>query len=188
VEGCVKIQKNCRRRLWMALIFILKYVSTYLFIILGKIFKIVSKQEKTNILLNITRVVPLMYAQKRIVKDWYLSERSIFFDLGSGLPWLHIQCYRQWAYRAPLCITLKIKFPSIKKYFILVRTLQCFWKKFRFIFAPKKLKKPPSKVAQKYSNPLFFLTASTAQMAQTEELCSKMWPIDQLYIELGLHS
>ena len=53
----------------MALIFILKYVSTYLFIILGKIFKIVSKQEKTNILLNITRVVPLMYAQKRIVKD-----------------------------------------------------------------------------------------------------------------------
>ena len=33
----------------------------------------------------------------------------------------------------------------------------------------KKLKKPPSKVAQKNSNPLFFsLTASTAHMAQTE--------------------
>ena len=32
------------------------------------------------------------------------------------------------------------------------------------------LKKPPSKVAQKYSNPLlFFLTASTAQIAQTGE-------------------
>ena len=36
-------------------------------------------------------------------------------------------------------------------------------------FALKKLKKPPSKVAQKNSNPLFSLTASTAQMAQTEE-------------------
>ena len=36
-------------------------------------------------------------------------------------------------------------------------------------FAHKKLKKPPSKVAQKNSNPLFSLTASTAQMAQTEE-------------------
>ena len=33
----------------------------------------------------------------------------------------------------------------------------------------KKLKKTPSKVAQKNSNPLFSLTASTAQMAQTEE-------------------
>ena len=37
------------------------------------------------------------------------------------------------------------------------------------IFAHKKLKKPPSKLAQKNSNPLFFLTASSAQMAQTEE-------------------
>ena len=36
-------------------------------------------------------------------------------------------------------------------------------------FAHKKLKKAPSKVAQKNSNPLFSLTASTAQMAQTEE-------------------
>jgi hypothetical protein len=31
------------------------------------------------------------------------------------------------------------------------------------------LKKPPTKVAQKNSNPRFSLTASTAQMAQTEE-------------------
>ena len=36
-------------------------------------------------------------------------------------------------------------------------------------FAYKKLKKPPSKVAQNNSNPLFFLTAWAAQMAQTEE-------------------
>ena len=55
-----------------------------------------------------------------------------------------------------------------------------------FFFAHKKLKKPPSKVAQKNSNPLFFsLTASIAQMAQNG---SKMWPIDQLYIELGITS
>ena len=35
--------------------------------------------------------------------------------------------------------------------------------------AHKKLKKPPSKVAQKNSNPLFFLIALTAQTTQTEE-------------------
>ena len=48
--------------------------------------------------------------------------------------------------------------------------LQCglynvFKKKINF-FALRKLKKPPSNVAQKDSNPLFFLTASSAQ---TEE-------------------
>ena len=43
-----------------------------------------------------------------------------------------------------------------------------FSKKIIF-FAFKKLKKTPSKVAQKNSNPLFSLTASTAQMAQTKE-------------------
>jgi hypothetical protein len=32
-----------------------------------------------------------------------------------------------------------------------------FFKKFHGFFANKKLKKPPSKVAQKNSNPLFFL-------------------------------
>ena len=47
----------------------------------------------------------------------------------------------------------------------LVQTLQCFLKQ----FANKKLKKTSSKVAQKNSNPLFFLTALTAQTAQTEE-------------------
>ena len=36
--------------------------------------------------------------------------------------------------------------------------------------AHKRLKKPPSKVAQKNSNPLFFpLLPAQAQMAQTEE-------------------
>ena len=43
--------------------------------------------------------------------------------------------------------------------------VQCFQKKFNF-FDLKKLKKTPLNVAQKDSNPLFFLTASSAQ---TEE-------------------
>ena len=36
--------------------------------------------------------------------------------------------------------------------------------------ALQKLKKPPSKFAQNSSNPLFFLTALTAQTAQRKEL------------------
>ena len=44
-----------------------------------------------------------------------------------------------------------------------------FLKKIKFFFAHKKLKKPASKVAQKNSNPLFFLTAWAAQTAQTKE-------------------
>ena len=38
-----------------------------------------------------------------------------------------------------------------------------------FFFVHKKLKQPPSKVAQKNSDPLFSLTAWAAQTAQTEE-------------------
>ena len=40
---------------------------------------------------------------------------------------------------------------------------------FSTVFLHKKLKKPPSKVAQKNSNPPFFLTAWPAQTAKTEE-------------------
>ena len=38
----------------------------------------------------------------------------------------------------------------------------------KYFFCQQKVKKPPSKVAQNSSNPLFFLTALTAQMATTE--------------------
>ena len=41
------------------------------------------------------------------------------------------------------------------------------------------MKKTPSKVSQKNSNPLFFLTASSAQTAQTEEFMFQnvaYWP------------
>ena len=52
--------------------------------------------------------------------------------------------------------------------------------------ALKKLKKPPSKVAQKNSNPLFFpLLPAQPKWLKQKNSCSKMWPIDQLYIELG---
>ena len=45
-----------------------------------------------------------------------------------------------------------------------------FFKKIlNIFFAHKKLKKPPSKVAQKNSNPLFCFTAWAAQTAQKEE-------------------
>ena len=50
-----------------------------------------------------------------------------------------------------------------------MRMLKYIFFKFKFFFAHKKLKKPPSKVAQNSSNPLFFITALTAQTAQTEE-------------------
>ena len=50
-----------------------------------------------------------------------------------------------------------------------MRALKYFLKNFNFFFDHKKLKKPPTKNAQKNSNPLFFLTARAAQTAQTEE-------------------
>jgi hypothetical protein len=52
-------------------------------------------------------------------------------------------------------------------------------------FALKKLKKPPSKVAQNNSNPLFSLLPELPKRPKRKNSCSKMWPIDQLYIELG---
>ena len=55
------------------------------------------------------------------------------------------------------------------------------------IFSKKSPQKPPSKVVQKNSNPLFFLTAlSCPNGPNRRNSCSKMCLIDQLYIELGL--
>ena len=63
-----------------------------------------------------------------------------------------------------------------------------FLKKSLFFFAHKKLKKPPSKVAQKNSNPLFFpYCPELPKRPKQKNLCSKMWPIDQLCIELGYY-
>ena len=55
--------------------------------------------------------------------------------------------------------------------------------------AREKLKKPPSKNAQKNLNPLFFRYYSELpkqpKQPKQKNSCSKMWLIDQLYIELG---
>ena len=49
------------------------------------------------------------------------------------------------------------------------------------------MKKPPSKVAQNNSNPLLFsLLPELPKRPKQKNSCSKMWPIDQLYMELGL--
>ena len=54
------------------------------------------------------------------------------------------------------------------------------------IFALKKFKKPPSKVA--YLSRILVVSEifhNTAQQPKWQNSCSKMWPIEQLYIELG---
>ena len=57
----------------------------------------------------------------------------------------------------------------------------------KFYFAHKKLKNPPSKVAQKNSNPLFFpYCPELPKRPKQKNSCSKMWLIDHLYIKLGL--
>jgi hypothetical protein len=54
-------------------------------------------------------------------------------------------------------------------------------------FLPQKVeKKPPSKVAQKNSNPLFFsLMPELPKRPKQKNSCSKMWLMDQPYIKLG---
>ena len=66
---------------------------------------------------------------------------------------------------------------------LFVRMLQYLKK--NYFFAHKKLKKPPSKVAQKYS--FFFLhyCPELPKWPKQKNSCSKMWLIDQLYIKLA---
>ena len=52
---------------------------------------------------------------------------------------------------------------------------------------PQKVENPPSKVAQKNSNPICFsLLPWFPKRPKQKNSCSKMWLIDQLYIELGI--
>ena len=115
------------------------------------------------------------------------------------------QCYRQWVYIAPLCITLRIKiwvvaylkfiiiFPSMKKKKIkyilcnfLVRTLQCFHKNFNFFFCPQKVEKTTHKsCSEKLKSTFFSLLPAQPKWLKQKNSCSKMCLIDQLYIELG---
>ena len=88
------------------------------------------------------------------------------------------QCYRQWLYRAPLCITLKIKVWVVAYLFFFLYIFMQLFSAYTIMFfkeenwnnfVQQKLKKPPSKVAQNSSNPLLFLTSLSSKMAQTEE-------------------
>ena len=58
-------------------------------------------------------------------------------------------------------------------------------KRINIYFHYKKLKKIPSKVAQKTSNPLFSLLPWVPKQPKQKNSCSNMRPIDQLYMELG---
>ena len=75
----------------------------------------------------------------------------------------------------------------------IIKNIKKMWKlstmfsKKNHFFALKKLKKTPSKVAQKNSNPLFFsLLPAQPKQPKQKNSCSKMWPIDQLYIDTQL--
>ena len=52
------------------------------------------------------------------------------------------------------------------------------------ILPTKSWKNHPQKLLKKTQIHFFSLLPWAAQTAQTEELCSKLWLIDQLYIEL----
>ena len=61
-----------------------------------------------------------------------------------------------------------------------------FLKTFKFFFCSQKVEKPTLKSCSENSNPLFFLTASTAQKAQAEEVMFQNVAYrPKLYIELG---
>ena len=52
-------------------------------------------------------------------------------------------------------------------------------------FAYKKLKNHPQKLLGKIQIHFFPLLPAQPKWPKQENSCSKMWPIDQLYIELG---
>ena len=68
----------------------------------------------------------------------------------------------------------------------LVQMLKYFFKNLRMFFCPQKVEKTTSKSCifkQKFRRFRNFLF--TAQQPKWQNLCSQMWPIEQLYIELG---
>jgi hypothetical protein len=81
----------------------------------------------------------------------------------------------------------KIKNQIVIKAFLcnfLVRLLKSFFK-FEGFFAHKKLKKAPSKVAQKTQIHFFPLLPGLPKRPKQKNSRSKMWLKEQLYIELG---
>ena len=96
------------------------------------------------------------------------------------------------------CITLKIKILVVgflkkkyKSHFVLFfnADAKIFLRKIKKtkILPTKSWKKPPSKVAQNSSNPLFFPYCPDCPNGPNRSTysCSKMWSIDLLYREVG---
>ena len=109
------------------------------------------------------------------------------------------QCYRQWVYRAPLCITLKIKiwvvayskfitfFSKYQKKIVNLYLMQLFSAdptivlRFlkMFVLTTKSWKNHPQKLLRIPQIHFFSLTALTAQRAETEEFMfqnAAYWP------------
>ena len=68
-----------------------------------------------------------------------------------------------------------------------MRTLQWFWNFFKCLFWPPKVRKKNLKSCSEFLKSTFFpLLPWLPKRPKLKNSCSKMWPIDQLYIELGL--
>ena len=126
----------------------------------------------------------------------YLFSNNIYhFIIILHEKWFHSQCYRQWLYRAPLCITIKIWvvaylefiicFPST--FFLLSYFMQLFiadatmsLKRFSIFFLnTKSWKNHQQKLLRIPQIHFFFLTALTARPTQTEEFMFQnvaYWP------------
>ena len=62
-----------------------------------------------------------------------------------------------------------------------------FKKKFKVLFCPQKVEKTTLKSwSEKLKSTFFPLLPELPKRPKQKNSCSKMWPIDQLYIELGL--
>ena len=67
-----------------------------------------------------------------------------------------------------------------------MRAVQCFQKKYNF-FCPQKVEKNTLKsCSEKLKSTFFPLLPAQPKWPKQKNSCSKMWPIDQLYIELGI--
>ena len=61
-----------------------------------------------------------------------------------------------------------------------------FLKKINFLFCPQKVEKTTLKsCSEKLKSTFFPLQPAQPKRPKQKNSCSKMWPIDQLYIELG---
>ena len=111
--------------------------------------------------------------------------------------WLHSQCYRQWLFKAHLCITLKIRIWVVAYFFNFFKLFQkkkiikviwwnfsmwmlkYFLKNFKIVFCPQKVEKTTLKSCSEFLKSTFFsLLPWLPKRPKQKNSCSKMWPID----------